>query len=179
MGSDRVNIVAIDPGLTGAIAVFDMASARASTVIYKMPSDRKVRKGTRILDVHALRELLGIVKPGSHVVLEHAHARPTDGGAQAFAFGRCYGAIEAAVKFSGLPYSYESPAKWKPAMLTAEERELGKAGAVAALRRRYPRQFDDGSLKVTHDQADAILIALFHVEHRMKLPAPTELCVSK
>ena len=83
--------------------------------------------------------------------IEKVGATPQMGVVSAFTFGRSYGWLLGVLDALRIPYEFVTPQKWQKAMgcLTGGDKNVSKAAA----QRLWP------SLKITHANADALLIA--------------------
>lgn len=115
-------ILGIDPGLRGALALFDpdtCSIVRSSSIA----TNTVFRNGKRrlTLDIPMLvRQIREYATPGVIGVLERVAAYRISGrrqgGSSMFSFGKTAGAIEAALAASGISYSLVMPAIWKKAL---------------------------------------------------------------
>jgi crossover junction endodeoxyribonuclease RuvC len=147
-------ILGIDPGVTGAIAVF--YQGLLSTVLdipYTQEGSKKVKK---CVHVKKLVEMLALLDDESIVYLEQAQSMPGQGVSSTFHYGRTNGIIEGVLGALGfIQVKKVVPARWK--------RQLGLIGNTSQkhadllkARRLYP----DAELHLAkhHNRADAILI---------------------
>lgn len=115
-------ILGIDPGLHGAVALYDPAtntivSAGNIPVFF----DARNRKKRLTLDIPSLVRLIhGYAKPGVTACLElvggYRVAGRRQGGSSMFSFGKTAGAIETALVAAGIPFSKVMPGVWKRAL---------------------------------------------------------------
>ena len=106
--NDNTIIMAIDPGLTGAVAFY--APINADHVgVYDMP----VAGGA--VNVHELRKLIETYHPNT-CVIERVGPMPRDGVMQAWRFSGAYHAALATVMLSHIATTLVTPAVWKKAM---------------------------------------------------------------
>lgn len=136
--------IGIDPGASGGIAVIDGGSA----VAYKMPNT-----------VSGLCDLLESL-PRGLIIVESVAARPGQGVASMFKFGRSFGQIEGVLMALRLPHDFVSPQVWCKAFGLRRKRDESasawKNRHKDVARRLYP------DAKITHWSADAILIAEYN-----------------
>lgn len=103
-------VIAIDPGLTGAIAYYDGRALEMAD----MPT-YTVRKATRV----NLHTLAGIVRAFYYnqamvdSLVEHVGSMPKQGVASAFNFGFTTGAIHGTLAALGMQAHTVTPAQWK------------------------------------------------------------------
>lgn len=171
-------VLGVDPGLGGALAVFDARTPHPDTpsahAVYDMPTTR-LQSGTS-LDAVALAALIGEIAfnhPGIVAVVENVHSMPRQAGA--FSFGLYTGMVHGALAAHGIPITLVSPSKWKPAMGLSKDPVGGdkastksKARAVAAklfpdIAHDFARVRDDG-------RAEALLLAVY-ASHTVFSPA--------
>ena len=154
-----MNIVGIDPGNTGAIAL--LSPTNEVVKIWDMPilQDGKRKRVNAALLAEIFRDIMSwcdFVPP--RVFLEKVGVRPQEGAVGAFAFGRGVGLLEGVVVANRCRITEVAPNIWKAQMkLTGANKTASRAEVL----RRYPtlaaelrRVKDDG-------RAEAILIALW------------------
>lgn len=159
--------IGIDPGLTGACAVFDHNGLRA---VFDIPNMKIPGVGPKALVqskidakafLHTLRDLWPSGEPARAVI----EAVGTMGGANNAvqtqgSLLRTLGALEAVIECSRIPLQYAYPQTWKrfygliDSKLNDKER---KAKAIECARNLYPQCRDIGRAK-DHNRAEAILI---------------------
>ena len=151
-----MKIIAIDPGLTGAIIFLDGEKFET----FSMPLQEN-----KDVDFDGVRAILGKF-PGAHVMLERA--MPLAMGAKhAFNYGRAFMALELAVKLSGLAVTYVEPSKWVKLMHEGISKDLKpKAKSLIAVQRLFPNLIEKipktpKSGKLHEGVVDALLIAGF------------------
>lgn len=147
-------VVGIDPGLSGAVAVLDVAHRRLA--IHDMPTVlvRSGKSEKRQLAEAVLARILGQVKP-EHAYLEFVSAMPGQGVSSMFNFGMSYGAIKGVLAALGIPFSTVTPVKWQRDLSVAKGKEGNRLRATQLFpeyAHLFTRIKDDG-------RADAALIA--------------------
>ena len=131
--------IGIDPGQSGSIAVvFPSGNA---TWIKLDSTDHDIADWLR--DISALHY--------SICRIEKVSAMPKQGVSSTFKFGRSFGFLQGLLVALQIPFELVTPQKWQGFMScrTAGDKNVSKAAA----QRLYP------SLKITHANADALLIA--------------------
>lgn len=156
-------VVGIDPGLSGALAVWD-TDTQALT-IHDMPVFEHVVPGKkavrRVLNEVELARLTFNVIPGEPLVwLEQVNGLPGQSGPGAFSFGQVYGAIRMAVLAAGLPLNVVQPAIWKSAMRVRRS-DAPKEASRARASELLPQYAHLWARKKDADRAEAALIALY------------------
>jgi crossover junction endodeoxyribonuclease RuvC len=151
------NVIGIDPGVTGALAL--LTDEGVLLEIADMPTLADGTKGRSTVNSPLLADLLAQWH-AREAFCEFVGPRPTDGSVQAFAFGRCRNAIEGVVAALSIPIDFITPPAWKRLVGIPPGREGAKDAARSEAIRRWPdkaawfaRVKDDG-------RAEACLIAL-------------------
>jgi hypothetical protein len=153
-----LNIIGIDPGLTGAIGV--LGPDRQVTLL-----DMPVLNGAV-----AARELFGVLqgfKPCVAVV-ERQSARPGQGVTSTFTHGGTYHAILAVLACAGIETHVVAPTKWKAALGLpggAENKEKSRELAL----RLFP-ETNGLNRKKDHNRAESILISEWFSRQRYVAP---------
>jgi crossover junction endodeoxyribonuclease RuvC len=149
-------LAAIDPGLGGALAVFDDAGALVA--LADTPTlVLKVARGTRqTFDIPGMCALLGPhVGAGLHVVIEEAQAMPGQGVRSMFSTGYGYGLWLGILAALQVPYTPVRSVVWKKAC------GLGKDKEQARLRAQQLFPAADLRRKRDHGRAEALLLAWY------------------
>jgi len=129
----------IDPGKSGAIA----AIYGDGSVDWVKLSETE----------HDVARWLEEHRCDSFAMLEQVSAMPKQGVSSTFKFGTSYGFLRGILAAFEIPFETVTPVKWQTTMKcrTGGDKNITKAAA----QRLYP------SLKITHANADAILLAEF------------------
>ena len=147
-----MNILGIDPGLSGAFALYQ----DGQWILLDMPiaGDAKRHEINGPEVCHWLRE-----QRPDHAFIEFASARPGQGVTSMFRFGCSYGALKMALAACGVPYTVVAPAKWKSAVgvPTGADKEASRQRALQL----FPDQAGNLTRKKDHARADAMLLAYF------------------
>jgi crossover junction endodeoxyribonuclease RuvC len=143
----------IDPGLSGAIAIYDGAQA---LVVHDMPTLQL--KTRRVVDEYALARLIdswsGRV---SACWLEQVATRPGEGAVGAFTFGRSYGVVRGVLAANFVTIHDVPPQVWKRVLKVSGDKDEARARASAL----FPRHAHQWPLKKHDGRAEASLIALY------------------
>jgi crossover junction endodeoxyribonuclease RuvC len=149
-----MKIAGIDPGLSGAICIFDVD--KGMLTILDMPTV-EVKSGKtmkRKLSEPMLAELLrphGI----EHCALEQVGAMPGQGVSSMFSFGQSYGAIRGVLAGLQVPITMVTPAKWmKDLKLNG-----GKDGSRQRASELFPAYAPSFSRVKDNGRSDAALLA--------------------
>lgn len=134
--------IGIDPGKGGGIA---WVTPIRSMAVTNMP------------DTHAdLLDLLRDINSGDEpckAVLERVASRPGQSSVATFTFGEHFGSLRMALTAAGIPYDMVTPQTWQKSMSCLS------GGDKNVTKRRAQELFP--AIKVTHANADALLIAEF------------------
>jgi crossover junction endodeoxyribonuclease RuvC len=151
-GRSVSGILGIDPGLSGALALWH----GGQWWLLDMPiaGDAKRRELNGPILCSWLRE-----RALDHAFVEYAAARPGQGVSSTFKFGVSYGATKMALAACNVPYTTVTPAKWKPAVgiQTGADKEMSRLRALQL----FPDLAAYLSRKRDHARADAMLLAYF------------------
>jgi hypothetical protein len=144
----RACIMAVDPGLKGAVAYFWPQTGRVEA--YDMP----VADGH--VDVANLADLVKMMTPDLALV-EQVGAMPGQGVSSMFKFGCGYGMVRGVIAALGVPLHLVTPAKWKKHFGLSSNKEASRALAL----RLWPTHADLFKLKKHEARAEAALLALY------------------
>jgi len=152
----------IDPGISGAIAIFegtDLLDAFDIPVVETQSGKRKKRRISPEILVAEIEEHIGFL---TRVYIEDVHAMPGQGVTSMFAFGEAAGLIRGVCAGLKVPVCLVSPITWKRGM---KLQGAGKDASRAMAARMWPekaglfkRQRDDG-------RAEAALLAHYGQMH--------------
>jgi crossover junction endodeoxyribonuclease RuvC len=159
-------IIGIDPGLSGALALLEVANGDTTLVdIIDTPTAGSGAK--QAVDVIALQEWLQRHGP-RHAYLERAQAMPKQGASSGFKYGRVVGALEAVLAVSAIAITMVEPSKWKRHF---HLQGADKEGARGLVIRQFPGQHHFFARKKDHGRAEAVLIGLYGVRASSLRPA--------
>ena len=151
------NVIGIDPGVVGALALVSRDGDLID--VADMPVLRDGSGGRATVNAPLLAELLAR-SHGREVVCEFVSARPKEGAVGAFSFGRCRGVIEGACAGLGLPIRFLTPPAWKRAIGIPAGRDGAKDAARSEAIRRWPAKAETFARVRDDGRAEAALIAL-------------------
>lgn len=152
-------IIGIDPGLTGAISVFNVSGDLYA--VFDMPISAKTRGKGNQVNAGALADLVksidnGYLKPVTKAVIERVGAMPGQGVNSMFGFGRSLGVIEGILAANDIPVEWMTPQKWKKAAgLIGKDKDAARTLVVE----KYPEHRELFKRKKDIGRADAVLIA--------------------
>ena len=160
-----MKIIGIDPGLSGAIAILKNNKVLN---IFEMPVMSEGKKNKRQLNSAQLVTLLKenvSTDEEIAVVVEQVNAMPGQGVTSMFNFGQTFGAIKGVCAALGLPIFFVRPSKWKKHFeLINSSKDASRTKAIEM----YPLLSKDLAKKKDVNKSDAILIARFYSETRLK-----------
>lgn len=145
-------IVAIDPGLTGAVAFYFPAVPERVSV-----EDMPVVNGE--VDPHTLERRIKQLGP-TVAAIERQGPQPCDGCRQAFGIGSAFATVKTVAALCHLPIHLVTPSVWKRhhgILAAADPKEASRALAL----RLFPASAESFSLKKHHGRSDAALLARF------------------
>lgn len=142
-----MNIIGVDPGQSGGIAIASLEGGRWEMRAVKMPATER-----ELWDV-----FVGL-DPGV-AFIEKVGSTPQMGVKSAFSFGRSAGLLHMALVAAGLRIEFVSPSKWQGALrLPKIGGKIGENGTAKKNRNKAKAQELRPELKITHATADAILL---------------------
>ncbi len=160
-----MKIIGIDPGLSGAIAVLEDKKVLG---IHEMPVMAEGKKNKRQLNS---AQLVNIIKNNIieseeiAVVVEQVNAMPGQGVTSMFNFGQTFGAIKGVCAALELPIFFVRPSKWKKYFdLINSSKDSSRTKVIEM----YPSLSSQLTKKKDVNKSDAILIARFYFETRLK-----------
>ena len=158
-------IIGIDPGLSGGIAVLDNNKVLD---LFDMPVMADGKKNKKQLNSALLAKLIKESISNSSesaVIVEQVNAMPGQGVTSMFNFGQTFGAIKGICATLELPIFFVRPSKWKKHFeLINSSKDASRTKAIEM----YPHLAEKLSKKKDVNKSDAILIARFYCETRLK-----------
>ena len=154
-------IIAIDPGINGAICFFENGEVKD---VLEMPTMAEGKKNKRQVNGHQMyNELSYRIKKydmrNINVVVEQVSAMPGQGVTSMFNFGQSFGVIKGICAAMQLPIFFVRPAKWKKHFeLINTQKDASRTKAIEM----FPKISSILSKKKDSNKADAILIASFY-----------------
>lgn len=152
----RPYIIGIDPGLSGATAVYDYVENKI-VAIQDMPTvlDKKTKK--KHIVSSELASFIGIYADCTALaVMEDVHAMPGQGVTSMFRFGFATGICHGIIGSYLLPHVAIKPSVWKGLMGLNSEKHL----SVERIKSLFPKQID--LFPASKDgRAEAALLAIF------------------
>ena len=160
-----MRIFGIDPGLSGALAILD---DKKIVDVIDLPTMSDGKKNKRQLNSAHLSQYMhkNVVDiENTVVVVEQVNAMPGQGVTSMFNFGQTFGAIKGISAALQLPIYFVRPSKWKKHFeLINSSKDSSRTKAIEM----YPSLSNDLAKKKDVNKSDAILIARFYSETRLK-----------
>jgi crossover junction endodeoxyribonuclease RuvC len=155
-------ILGIDPGKTGALALYTPATGALDVEDVPTLTIRSGRSKRLVVDHYALARIVDTWAPLNPTVwLEQVGTRPGEGAVGAFDFGRTYGLLLGIAAAHFLRIELVTPATWKAALKVKGDKDVSRQRASTLLPRhsgKWPMVKHDG-------RAEAALIALYGAGH--------------
>lgn len=164
-------ILGVDPGATGAFAIYDTVSRRIVSM-EDMPvwyqtvgkAKRKRVDGLALADQFETYAMMGV----ELVVMEAVGGRPKQSASSAFVFGYGIGLIYMAALYSKIVIETVPPAAWKKLMNVPGKQSGSDDDILARADELFPEdralfRGDRGGKKI--DRAEAAMMAKFGAEH--------------
>ena len=145
-------ILAIDPGVTGALAFYD-TELPDRVGIYDMP----IIDGD--VNPHRLDEIIATFSPNI-AFIERVHPHPKEGVSSVWRFAAAFTTACVVVKMAGIPLVLVTPAVWKKA-LGLKGGPDGKEPSRARALELFPHGHAHFARKKDHNRAEAALMALY------------------
>ena len=160
-----MKIIGIDPGLSGAIAILENNKVLN---IFDIPVMSEGKKNKRQLNSALLVSLLKEniqTNEEVAVVVEQVNAMPGQGVTSMFNFGQTFGALKGICAALELPIFFVRPSKWKKHFeLINSSKDASRTKTIEM----YPKLSSQLSKKKDVNKSDAILIARYYSETRLR-----------
>jgi len=147
--------IGIDPGVNGAIAMYDGYDMWVVTFV-----DSTIGKVIAEQVQEAMTEENWQIK----VYIESVHAFPGQGVASSFKFGKSFGEAIGALDALKVPYELVSPQKWQKTIMGLPKKKDGPTEHKRSLKKEADRRFPNA--KPTLKTCDAMLIAEYGHKNR-------------
>jgi crossover junction endodeoxyribonuclease RuvC len=147
-----VRVLGVDPGsVSAAFAILDLDHEPAAMVDDVPVVDRQVNAAGWARIIRTLRPRVAVV--------EKVSAMPKQGVSSTFKFGMGAGLLRGVLAGAGVPIIDATPTVWKKHFKLDSDAEKARALAI----RRFPT-LDGLGRKKDHNRAEALLLALWHIE---------------
>ena len=154
-------IIAIDPGINGAICFFENGEVKD---VLEMPTMAEGKKNKRQVNGRQIyNEISSRIEnynlSNINVVVEQVSAMPGQGVTSMFNFGQSFGVIKGICAAMQLPVFFVRPTKWKKYFeLINTQKDASRTKAIEM----FPKISSILAKKKDSNKADAILIASFY-----------------
>ena len=158
-----MNIIGIDPGKTGAMAIYSRSWAVHDCPTVEIKSGKtKKEVADPTLMAALMREVVQSFdhlegQGDIHVFIEKVHAMPKQGVSSSFNFGMGYGAWHGIIAAMQLPVTFVTPQAWMKVMLQGMAKGDKQAGRLRALQ-LFPYLAEELKLKKHDGRGDALCI---------------------
>lgn len=137
--------IGIDPGNSGCISVLD------DSLISCCRLDKSDRDVSEFLAAHRQ----------GFAYLERVHSMPGQGVSSSFKFGDNYGFLRGLLVAHGLAFDFVQPVKWQAALGCARPKGCKESQTEHKNRTKNRAEQLFPEVKITHANADSLLIALY------------------
>ena len=158
-------IIAIDPGINGAICFFENGEVKE---VLEMPTMAEGKKNKRQVNGRQIyNEISSRIEnyklQDINVVVEQVSAMPGQGVTSMFNFGQSFGVLKGIFSAMQIPMDFVSPVKWKKYYnLINTQKDSSRTKAIEF----FPYISSKLSRKKDANKADAILIASFYYQNQ-------------
>lgn len=153
-------VLGVDPGLSGALALYDQHRDLHMLEIIDMPTLQITTNGKkrRQIDLYALANWMDLHSSQiGKAVIEQVGAMPGQGVSSCFKFGESFGIVKAMVAANVIPMDLVHPRTWKKHFGLTADKDASRLHASRLLPQfshLWARAIDDG-------RAEAALLALY------------------
>ena len=119
-----MNVLGIDPGLSGALAMYNECGLQD---IYEIPTAKSTGRGREVLWSKLNQEWDDRFLLAEHVFLERVMSRPGEGVSSAFKFGLVFGGLRGMIAAKLIPITLVTPSVWM------KEMEVGRGSKEASV----------------------------------------------
>lgn len=148
-------ILGIDPGLSGALAIYD-ADADELLAVYDTPT-LLGKNGKHVTDFYNFAAHVKCYLPLTRAVIEDVSAMPGQGVTSMFNFGKSFGIAVGILGAYAVPTSFVKPGVWKMSLGLSRDKDDSRTLATKIFphsSKLFLRKKDDG-------RAEAALLAHF------------------
>jgi crossover junction endodeoxyribonuclease RuvC len=148
-----MNVIAVDPGFTGAIAVLSTRGELLTVADMPVVGEAAQRRVNAVGLADWIREY----GPYDFAIVEQVASRPKQGVSSTFKFGMSYGAVIGVVAALAIPTRFVPASKWKQSLGLNSDGEASRGRALE----RWPDHASLFARKCDHGRAEACLLALY------------------
>ncbi len=151
-------IISIDPGISGAVAVFKLTGELKT--VFDMPVVSKTSGKGNQISAKLLNDSISNHAWVTQAVIERVGAMPGQGVTSMFGFGRSLGVIEGICAGQTIPVEWVTPQAWKKHFgLIGKDKDAARTLVIE----KFPQYSELFKRKKDVGRADAVLIGLFHL----------------
>ena len=154
-----MRILAIDPGISGALAFYLKSPLHVSGL--QLVCDMPLISGD--INPHQLHAIIRQQRPDL-AIIERVHPHPKEGVSSVWRFAAAYTVACTVVRLQEIPIMLVTPAKWKKAMGVKGGPE-GKEQCRLLAIDMFPTCQELFKLKRHHNRAEAVLLAAYAAQH--------------
>ena len=160
-------IIGIDPGISGSMCFFENGKILEVIEMPTMTDGKKNKRQVNGAQIYneIFKRINSNEKQNIRVVIEQVSAMPGQGVTSMFNFGQTFGAIKGICAALELPIFFVRPSKWKKHF---ELINSSKDSSRTKVIEMYPKLSNQLAKKKDVNKSDAILIARFYSENRLK-----------
>ncbi len=155
-------VFGIDPGVSGAISVFEN---KKIITFFDMPTMIEGKKNKRQVNAAQLaHEIKSRItdREATSVIIEQVSAMPGQGVTSMFNFGQSFGVIKGICSALGISIYFIRPVKWKKHFnLIGSEKDASRTKVIEM----FPDLSPQLNKKKDSNKSDAILIGKYFVDH--------------
>jgi len=143
--------IGIDPGgSSGCIAVYIPESNKVETLRFARSTHKEIS------------DFMVLYEYDSCAVIEKVSSMPKQGVSSMFKFGENFGLLQGMIWAHQIPFRLELPTTWMKHFSLKKGKDEGDTAWKRRIKQQVEMKFPDR--KVTNDEADAIMIALYNYE---------------
>ena len=155
-------VFGIDPGVSGAISVFE---DKKIVNFFDMPTMIEGKKNKRQVNAaqlaHEIKSRM-LNREQTSVIIEQVSAMPGQGVTSMFNFGQSFGVIKVICSALGIAIYFIRPVKWKKHFnLIGSEKDASRTKVIEM----FPDLSPQLTKKKDSNKSDAILIGKYFVDH--------------
>jgi crossover junction endodeoxyribonuclease RuvC len=155
VGINKKLILGIDPGLSGALALYNPLIDEM-VMVWDMPTFDI--KGKKQIDAVTLAMQIEMhVHDIQMAMVEKVGAMPGQGVTSMFSFGKACGIVQGILAAYMIPVNFISPAVWKSSLGLSQDKDESRQRVI----NKFPSHANFFSRKKDDGRAEALLIAMF------------------
>ena len=148
----------IDPGLSGALALYDPNTKDVQIIDMPTETIKKGKKKRTRVDLYELARWIDVNASAIiGAIIENVHTMPGQGVVSSGNFMRAFGNVEAAIASAFVPIAYVTPQKWKAFFGLGADKDGSRTKATEL----SPMSTHWWTRKKDHGRAEALLLAVY------------------